>query len=84
MILKDVSNDRIVHSSIKALVIDEGCGNEFRGDLLACGFGHPETLVVKENSLINLSLLRISDNGLLKSIETENGSVMDTMDSSDV
>ena len=59
------------HNLIQELVIDEGCGNEFKGDLKLCGFGYLEKLVVKKKSLQNAKSLQISDNAVLKSIETE-------------
>ena len=61
------------HNLIQELVIDEGCGNEFKGDLKLCGFGYLEKLVVKKKSLQNAKSLQISDNAVLKSIETEDG-----------
>ena len=73
VILKDLDNDRIVHSFIHELVIDEGCGNDYEGDLLLCGFDYLERIVVKKNSLKNLSFLKISDNCVLKSIEIKDG-----------
>ena len=71
VILKDIANDRIVHSLIHELVIDEGCGNDYKGDLLLCGFDYLERLVVKKDSFVNVNSLKISDNPVLKSIETE-------------
>ena len=53
------------------LVIDEGCGNEMKDDLEFCGFDNLESMIVKKDSLQNLNSLKISDNPLLKSIETE-------------
>ena len=73
VILKDVGNDRIVHSLIHELVIDKGCGNDYKGDLRLCGFVNLERIVVKKNSFQNVNSLEISDNYVLKSIEIENG-----------
>ena len=71
VILKDIANDRIVHSLIHELVIDEGCGNDYKGDLLLCGFDYLDRIVVKKNSFMNVNSLKISDNCVLKSIEIE-------------
>ena len=57
--------------SVKELVIDEGCGNEMKDDLELCGFENLESLVVEKNSLVVLNSLKISDNPVLKSIETK-------------
>ena len=81
VILKDARNDRIVHSLIHELVIDEGCGNDYDGDLKLCGFGYLDRIVVKKNSFQNVNSLKISDNCVLKSIETENGERRDDIDS---
>ena len=51
----------------------EGIGNEMNDDLELCGFDNLESIVVKKDSLKNLNSLKISDNPLLKSIETEDG-----------
>ena len=59
--------------SVKQLVIAEGIGNEMNDDLELCGFDNLESIVVKKDSLKNLNSLKISDNPLLKSIETEDG-----------
>ena len=42
-------------------------------DLELCGFDNLESIVVEKNTLKNLNSLKISDNPLLKSIETEDG-----------
>ena len=73
MILKDVGNDRIVHSLIHELVIDEGCGNDYKDDLLLCGFDNLERLVVKKNSFQNVNCFKVSANCVLNSIEIEDG-----------
>ena len=71
--LVNLFNNSELKRSVKGLVIDEGCGNEMKNDLRLCGFENLEKLVVKKNSLKNLSLLRISDNPVLNSIEIEDG-----------
>ena len=68
-LLNNVDKNRIV----KGLVIDEGCGNEMKDGLELCGFENLESIVVKKGSLKNLKSLKISNNPLLKSIETEDG-----------
>ena len=57
--------------SVKELVIDEGCGNEMNDDLELCGFEYLESLVIEKKSLVILNSLKISDNPILKSIETK-------------
>ena len=73
VILKSIDNDRIVHSLIHELVIDEGCGNDYEGDLLLCGFDYLDRIVVRKNSFQNVNSLKISDNCVLNSIEIEDG-----------
>ena len=75
VILKDIDNERIVHSLISELMIDERCGNEFKGDLSLCGFDYLERIVVKKNSFQNVNCLKISDNSVLNSIEIEGGMI---------
>ena len=58
---------------VKKLVIAEGIGNGMKDDLELCGFENLESLVVKKNALKCLKSLKISDNPVLKSIETEDG-----------
>ena len=77
VILKDIGNDRIVHSLIHELVIDEGCGNDYDGDLRLCGFVNLRSIIVKKNSFVNVNSLEISDNSELKSIEIEDGELID-------
>ena len=50
-------------------MIDEGCGNDYDGDLKLCGYDNLERLVVKKNSFQNVNSLEISDNCVLESIE---------------
>ena len=71
VILKSIDNEGIVHSLIHELVIDEGCGNDYEGGLLLCGFGYLERFVVKKNSFNKVDYLEISDNCVLKNIEIE-------------
>ena len=71
VILKDLDHSRIVNSLIHELVIGEGCGVSYKGDLRLCGFVNLERIVVKNNSFVNVNSLEISDNSELKSIEIE-------------
>ena len=73
VILKSINNDRIVHSLIHELVIAEGCGNDYEGDLILCGFVNLERIVMKKRSFQNVNTLVISDNLVLNSIEIEDG-----------
>ena len=69
IVLKDVVNDRIVHSLIHELVIDEGCGNDYDVDLELSYLVHLERLEVRSNSFKNLKSLKISDNPVLKTVD---------------
>ena len=71
VMLKNIDNDRIVHSLIHELVIEEGCGNDYEGDVLLCGFDNLERVVVKKNSFRNVNSIKISDNCVLKIIDTD-------------
>lgn len=58
---------------VTELVIDEGCGNEMKGDLVLRQLENLESIVVKKNSWKNVDSLWISDNPVLKSIIIEDG-----------
>ena len=73
VIIKENDNERMIHSLIHELVIDEGCGNDYNGYLFLYGFNHLERIVVKKESFQNVNSLVISDNPVLKSIEIEDG-----------
>ena len=71
--LRELLKNEEKKRSVKELVIDEGCGNEMNDDLELCGFDNLESIVVEKNTLKNLNSLKISDNPVLKNIETEDG-----------
>lgn len=59
--------------NVSELVIGYGCGNSISDSLELFGFGNLEKIMVSRNSLKNLSMLRISDNPVLETIEIEYG-----------
>ena len=69
--LRELLKNNDKKRSVKELVIAEGCGNEMKDDLELCGFENLESIVVKKKSLVILNSLKISDNPVLKSIETK-------------
>ena len=50
VVLKDLANDRIVHSLIRELVIGEGCGKDYKGDLVLNGLGFPNLTSITTES----------------------------------
>lgn len=58
---------------VSEIVILENCGNELKDNVEFRGWMFLEKIIVKKNSLKNLSVLSICDNPVLKSIEIENG-----------
>ena len=73
VVLKNTGDEGMIHSLIHEIVIDEGCGNDYKGDLRLGVFNHLERIVVKKESFQNVNSLVISDNPVLKSIEIEDG-----------
>ena len=69
--LESLLKDSEKRMNVSELVIEEGCGNELNGDLWICGLNHLKKLIVKKNSLKNLSILVISNNNELESIVIE-------------
>lgn len=61
--------------SIMVLIIGEGCGKDINEDLCICNYPHLRKLIMKKNSLKNLSYFVISNNEYLESIEIEDGDV---------
>ena len=59
--------------SVSELVIGERCGTNWRIDLNLCGFDHLKKLIIKNNSLMNLNNLNISNNKELEIIKIEGG-----------
>lgn len=70
---KRLLNSPALKRKVSELIVDEGCGNELKDDLLLSGFENLEKITVKKNSLMNLKLLKISDNPKLKKIHTAGG-----------
>ena len=60
-----------MHDFIKELEIGENCFNEIRDELDISDYPYLEKIVVKENSLKNMNLLKICNNEKLKTIEIE-------------
>ena len=55
------------------MIIEEGFGNDYYGNLLIENYPNLEKIVVKKRSLINLNSLKICNNDKLKTIEIEDG-----------
>ena len=53
------------------MVIEEGLGNDYHGDLVINNYPNLEKIVVKKESLQNMNSLKICDCYRLKTIETE-------------
>ena len=69
--LRELLSNDYKKRSVDELVIAEGCGNEMKDDLELCGFENLESLVIEKKSLVILNSLKISDNPVMKSIETK-------------
>ena len=55
------------------MIIEEGFGNGYFGNLVIENYPSLEKIVVKNNSLQNLNSLKICNNEKLKTIEIEDG-----------
>ena len=55
---------------IKEMIIEEGFGNDYYGNLVIENYPNLEKIVVKKKSLKNLKSLKICNNEKLKTIET--------------
>ena len=55
------------------MIIKEYFGNDYYGNLVIQNYPNLQLIVVKENSLKNLNLLKICNCEKLKTIEIENG-----------
>ena len=55
------------------MIIEEWFGNNYYGNLVIEKYPNLEKIVVKNDSLKNLNLLKICNNEKLKTIETEDG-----------
>ena len=53
------------------MIIEEGFGNDYFGNLVIENYPNLEKIVVKKNSLMNLNSLKICNNEKLKTIEIE-------------
>ena len=58
---------------IEEMIIEEGFGNDYHGNLVIENYPNLEKIVVKKYSLKNLKSLKICNNGRLKTIETGEG-----------
>ena len=54
------------------MIIEEGFGNDYYGNLVIENYPNLEKIVVNYNSLNNLNSLKICNNERLKTIEIEN------------
>ena len=66
---------RFNHISIfaRTITVEENFGDDIEKDWIISGYPFLKAIVVKENSLNNLKSLKVSDNPMLKSIETDYG-----------
>ena len=56
---------------IEEMIIEEGFGNDYFGNLIIQNYPNLQSIVVKKNSLKNLNSLKICNCDKLKTIETE-------------
>ena len=57
------------------MIIEEGFGDDYYGDLVIENYPNLEKIVVKKYSLKNLNSLKICNNEKLKTIEIEDGDI---------
>ena len=69
--LRELLKNEDKKRTVKELVIGRRCGIEMKDDLELCGFKNLERLRIGRKSLMRLHSLKISNNPVLKSIETE-------------
>ena len=55
------------------MIIEEGFGNDYYGNLVIDNYPNLEKIIVKNHSLKNLNSLKICNNEKLKTIEIEDG-----------
>ena len=55
------------------MIIEEGFGNDYYGNLLIENYPNLQSIIVKKNSLMFLNLLKICNCEKLKTIEIEDG-----------
>ena len=58
---------------IEEMIIEEGFGNDYYGNVVIENYPNLEKIVVDENSLMNLNSLKICNCEKLKTIEIEDG-----------
>ena len=58
---------------IEEMIIEEGFGNDYYGNLVIDNYPNLQSIVVKKNSLQNLNSLKICNCEKLKTIEIEDG-----------
>ena len=66
-----------VFTNVKNVIIEEGFGNDYYGNLLIENHPNLQSIVVKKNSLKNLNSLKICNCEKLKTIEIEDGDFKD-------
>jgi len=67
--LENILNDHFRKRILKNLIIDYTSLNNLNGDLILSGFDNLEKIMVEENSLQNLNLLKICNNEKLLTFE---------------
>ena len=58
---------------IQEMIIEEGFGNDYYGNLIIKNYPNLQSIIVKKNSLKNLNSLKICNCEQLKTIEVEDG-----------
>ena len=58
---------------IQEMIIEEGFGNDYFGNLVIQNYPNLQSIIVKKNSLMNLNSLKICNCEKLKTIEIEDG-----------
>ena len=56
------------------MIIEEGFGNDYHGNLVIENYPNLQSIIVKKNSLQNLNSLKICNCDKLENIEIEDGS----------
>ena len=62
---------------IQEMIIEEGFGNDYYGNMIIENYPNLQSIIVKEGSLENLNSLKICNCEKLKTIEIENGAFQD-------
>ena len=58
---------------IEEMIIEEGFGNDYYGNLIIQNYPNLQSIIVKKKSLMNLNSLKICNCEKLKTIKTEDG-----------